>query len=139
MPTTTESNLTYRVEMTVDHHDDYGHPLQITDKSGKKTCYVWGYNGLYPVAKIENTTIDQIASRLPSYGTKPLSQWLSTEQESSLRALPDTRITTYRYAPLVGITRIVDPSGRSTDYDYDACKGCGICAKVCPFKAIKME
>ena len=119
LPTTTESNLTYRVEMTVDHHDDYGHPLQITDKSGKKTCYVWGYNGLYPVAKIENTTIDQIASRLPGYGTKPLSQWLSTEQESSLRALPDTRITTYRYAPLVGITRIVDPSGRSTDYDYD--------------------
>lgn len=118
-PTTTESNLTYRVEMTVGHHDDYGHPLQITDKSGKKTCYVWGYNGLYPVAKIENTTIDQIASRLPGYGTKPLSQWLSTEQESSLRALPDTRITTYQYTPLVGITRIVDPSGRSTDYDYD--------------------
>lgn len=118
-PTATESNLTYRVEMTVDRHDDLGHPLQITDKSGKKTCYVWGYKGLYPVAKIENATIDQVASRLSGYGAKPLLQYLSAEQESSLRTLSDAWITTYRYDPLVGITRIVDASGRSTDYDYD--------------------
>ena len=118
-PTATESNLTYRVEMTVDRHDDLGHPLQITDKSGKKTCYVWGYKGLYPVAKIENATIDQVASRLSGYGAKPLLQNLSAEQESSLRTLSDAWITTYRYDPLVGITRIVDASGRSTDYDYD--------------------
>ncbi len=118
-PTASESNLRYRVEMTVDQHDDYGHPLQITDKAGKKTCYVWGYKGLYPVAKIENATVDQIASRLPGYGTRPLSQWLSSDQESSLRTLPNAWITTYRYTPLVGVTQIVDPSGRLTDYDYD--------------------
>jgi 4Fe-4S binding domain. len=25
------------------------------------------------------------------------------------------------------------------DIDYDFCKGCGICEKICPKQAIKME
>ncbi|MDP8292431.1 MAG: 4Fe-4S binding protein [Candidatus Orphnella occulta] len=24
-------------------------------------------------------------------------------------------------------------------FDYDHCKGCGICASICPVKCIKME
>ncbi len=29
--------------------------------------------------------------------------------------------------------------GLREDFDYDYCKGCGICATVCPFDAIEME
>lgn len=29
--------------------------------------------------------------------------------------------------------------GRRSDFDFDHCKGCGICWKVCPFQAIRME
>jgi pyruvate ferredoxin oxidoreductase delta subunit len=28
---------------------------------------------------------------------------------------------------------------KMTGIDFEHCKGCGICAKECPFKAIEME
>ncbi|MHA2021558.1 MAG: 4Fe-4S dicluster-binding protein [Candidatus Thorarchaeota archaeon] len=32
-----------------------------------------------------------------------------------------------------------DDGSRSYEYDYDYCKGCGICANECPTDSIKME
>ncbi len=29
--------------------------------------------------------------------------------------------------------------GKMEGFDYDYCKGCGICASICPVKCIKME
>ena len=33
---------------------------------------------------------------------------------------------------------IIVEDGKITGIDYDYCKGCGICSKVCPFDAIEM-
>jgi len=34
---------------------------------------------------------------------------------------------------------ILVKDGKMTGFDYEHCKGCGICASVCPAKCIKME
>ncbi|RLE82249.1 MAG: ferredoxin [Thermoprotei archaeon] len=39
------------------------------------------------------------------------------------------------YCPEPSIRRLED---NSIEIDYDFCKGCGICAEVCPVKAIEM-
>lgn len=37
-------------------YDIYGNPQQVVEKgdNGINTAYIWGYNGLYPIAKLEN-------------------------------------------------------------------------------------
>lgn len=42
------------VEMEYLDFDSYGNPTNVVDKTGTKTAYIWGYNGLYPVAKVVN-------------------------------------------------------------------------------------
>jgi len=34
---------------------------------------------------------------------------------------------------------VVVTDGKMKEFDYDHCKGCGICANVCPTKAIEMK
>jgi len=34
---------------------------------------------------------------------------------------------------------IIVSGEKMKEFDYNHCKGCGICAKVCPVKCIKME
>ena len=42
-------------------------------------------------------------------------------------------------APYCPDSSIPGTAGKRGEFDLDHCKGCGICAKVCPFGAIRME
>jgi len=117
-PTNTESDLRYYTQKTFDEYDADGRPLQITDKTGKSTCFIWGYGGQYPIAKIENITYDILSQEeniTGSYGGT-----LTPFANNSLRNMgKDIHVTTYTYNPLVGITCIEDPSGHKIYYEYD--------------------
>lgn len=118
-PETTTLNLNYYIDTTYDRYDSEGRPIQITDKTGKSTCILWGYGGLYPVAKIENTTYMMLRDM---YGIPFLySGALPLSLDTHLRTMNAENVytTTYTYKPLVGITSMKDPSGHSTTYEYD--------------------
>ncbi len=93
---------------------------QITKENNFPTAYLWGYNQAYPVAKIENATLQEVQTALggsiPDLGTGGLSE----AQKNSLRSgLPNAMVTTYTYTPLVGMTSSTDPKGVTTWYEYD--------------------
>lgn len=119
---TEHDGVTHKNHVTNYSYDKLGRILQKTDPAGISSVYVWGYNGLYPVAQIVGATLAQVkeVSGLSGIENAPLSGALSSTQVSALRNLSGTEVTTWEYAPLVGLTKETTPDGRSTSYTYNA-------------------
>lgn len=47
--------------------DDYGNVQQTIDKQGTITTYIWGYNGEYPVAKVQNATYTDVSTAMSAH------------------------------------------------------------------------
>ena len=71
------------------------------------------------MATIENATLMQLNNLSGFPGTYSVTSGLTTSQESTLRGLANTLVTTYSYDPLLGIKTVTDPRGYTTHYDYD--------------------
>lgn len=102
-------------------YDKTGRIVQKTDPSGVCTAYVWGYDGLYPVAEIVGAGINSIQnahSSLSNILNAPISGPLSAAAVSAIQGLGDA--TVWEYSPLVGLTKETTPDGRSTTYTYNA-------------------
>ncbi len=102
-------------------YDDFGNILQYKKAESSITSYVWSYNKMYPVAKIENASFTEVANAL---GISESA--LMNFNENSLSTLnvlrsnlPNAMVTTYAYSPLVGIISMTDPRGYSIYYEYD--------------------
>lgn len=95
-----ESGLTYYELISFDQYDGNDNLCQMTDSTGKVTGIVWDAAGLYPVKVGENMTYSQTSSASASYAGHML--------------------TTYTWTPLVGLSSMTDPSGRTTTYSYDS-------------------
>ncbi len=124
--TTTDRKITY------DKYDDKGNILQYTLENGTAVSIIWGYNGQYPLAKIEGATYSQIQSAVINLQTLSANDddsctGLSGCEEANLRnALnqfrinnPSYLISTYTYDPLIGVTSIMASDGTVQYYQYD--------------------
>jgi YD repeat-containing protein len=116
-------------KMHYDKYDGMGNILSISQEKGDTVCYVWGYAGLYPVAKIEHTNYSTVESVLGgstaintfrdnAFPTDAILNTFLAPLKSDTR-LKKAFISTFTYDPMAGMTSSTDAKGLSTYYEYD--------------------
>lgn len=106
-------------------YDAVGRLLQFKQADNVSVSVIWGYNNEYPIAKLENIAYDEIPADLIMLLKTKSNGFIQNELMDafvSLRnssALNKGQITTYTYAPLIGVTSITDPKSYTTYYEYD--------------------
>ena len=103
------------------HYDTSCNPVEVNQEDGAPVTYLWGYNQTYPVAKIENATLAEVATALNTTTTVLLEDGITNLSSlNNLRtALPNAFVSTYEYDLLAGVTTMTDPRGYTTTYQYD--------------------
>ncbi|SKA10795.1 YD repeat-containing protein [Chitinophaga eiseniae] len=118
------TNNSPEVRLTYHRYDAQGNILERSKTNDVHEVYLWGYNNTYPVAKILGSTYDQVIAIVnPNILQRPASDQQLRDELNKIRttfANSNVQISTYTYAPLIGITSETDAAGRTTFYEYDA-------------------
>jgi YD repeat-containing protein len=97
--------------------------VQQNKENDMKETYLWGYRHQYVVAEIKGSDYDNVSALVnQSVLDNPSSDdALRTELNKVRTGLANTKalVTTYTYAPLLGITSKTDPNGEISYYEYD--------------------
>lgn len=108
-------------EVTVSLYTENGNVAEYSRENGPMTTVLWGYEGKYPIAKLENITASNVVTALSVSSVDDLDE-NDLSAIGALRSDPNfsnVRITTYDYNPLVGITSMTDSRGETSSYEYD--------------------
>jgi YD repeat-containing protein len=105
-------------------YDTFGSVKEVKSEDGQRTSYLWSYSHLLLVAKIENARYQQVedivgATAITNLNSSPYSVNQILLPLRSSTTMPNTFVTSYMYAPLLGLTTITDPNNLSIYYQYD--------------------
>ncbi len=114
----------WKLKETYLKYDARGRLLEMEDINGIKTSFVWGYGGLYPVLQGRNISINSLKgiSGLQGIESTPLEGCLSEQQRTAIKALctnNNAEVEYYEYIPLVGISKLIDATGKVYTYEYN--------------------
>jgi len=109
------------LKITYDSYDTKGNLTQYTLANGTPVSIIWGYEGQYPIAKVEGKNYTEIASEFNIFSLQNASIDGSINADSfeGLRNIEGAMVTGYIYKPLVGVTQIIHPNGQVANYEYD--------------------
>ncbi|NML37697.1 hypothetical protein HHL17_10880 [Chitinophaga sp. G-6-1-13] len=113
----------YEQVLNFNLYDNNGNIQEQSKTNDINEVYIWGYNDLYPVAKIIGSTYQTAISYVdPAVIRNPQSDvQLRAELDKIRTGLKGTNalVSTYTYKPAVGVTSETDPSGKIVYYEYD--------------------
>ncbi len=104
-------------------YNNLGQVIEVTDRGNTPTSYLWGYNGIYIVALIENVAINDL---------KTVNGFEGVEDSAFEEGIPDNNlqqlyehntnsaVTTFYYKPYIGLTKMIAPTQRFKFYEYDS-------------------
>jgi len=120
-PAQYSADARYQPVLTYTQYDNKGNPLETISRSNIRTCYLWGYNQEFPVAKIVGSDYTTVSGKITDQSilANPPSDDALRTQLNNLRTIPGALASTYTYSPLIGVTSETDPNGRTTYYEYD--------------------
>lgn len=117
-------NLPLEIRLQFNNYDVKGNLLEQQKANDVKEVYLWGYNSEYPVAKVVGSDYATVRGFInQSILDNPSNdQVLKTELNKVRTGLSGTKalVTTYTYAPLIGMTSQTDPNNRASFYEYDS-------------------
>ncbi|SFD98700.1 YD repeat-containing protein [Chitinophaga sp. CF118] len=127
-PTTIQSNdfvrdTNYEQDIAFNTYDSTGNIREQRKVNDVNEVYIWGYNNLYPVAKISGSSYTSATSyvnmnilRNPASDTQ-----LRTELNKIRMGLASVNalVNTYTYKMGVGVTSETDAAGKTIFYEYD--------------------
>lgn len=114
----------YELKLELGPYDSKGNLLVQKQTDNTSEVYLWGYGGIYPVAKIIGSNYQTVAALIDQTildNPNPDISQLQTLFQNLRSGLANTKalITTYIYKPLVGVVEETDINGRSTYFEYD--------------------
>lgn len=87
-----------------------GQPVELTERNGVTTSYIWGFNNTVPIVKSVGSNHTTLNTAYTNSGANLRNDPL----------LAGAQVTTYTYSdPIVGITTMTDANGRLLTYEYD--------------------
>ncbi|ANI89302.1 hypothetical protein A9P82_08360 [Arachidicoccus ginsenosidimutans] len=87
-----------------------------------RETYLWGYNSLYPVARIigsNYTAASALVNQSVLDNPSTTDAAMRTELNKLRTGLTGAQVWTYTYQPGIGITSTTNPQGNNTFYQYD--------------------
>ncbi|WP_314057650.1 hypothetical protein, partial [Empedobacter brevis] len=116
---------TYDRVIKYESYDTKGNLTQYTLENGIPVSIIWGYNGQYPILKVEGVALQDIPQWLIDYIKYPSdvgdnqSLFVRLNYQRNEPYFKDALVTGYIYKPLVGVTQIIQPNGMTEKYNYD--------------------